>query len=97
MYLDTPEENIYDEFQEQVFGTHPLGHNILGTVESLALVAAATQALRRQEKVAAVAVGPVMYECITPTQAYLVFHLSSPSAQKVRVRTVQPAMVEPVL
>lgn len=35
MYLDTPEENIYDEFQEQVFGPHPLGHNILGTVESL--------------------------------------------------------------
>ncbi len=35
MYLDTPEENIYDEFQEMVFGKHPLAHNILGTVESL--------------------------------------------------------------
>ena len=35
MYLDSPEENIYDEFQEKVFGEHPLGHNILGTRESV--------------------------------------------------------------
>ena len=35
MYLDTPEENIYDEFQEQVFGSHPLAHNILGSIQSL--------------------------------------------------------------
>jgi len=35
MYLDTPDENIYDEFQEQIFGTHPLAHNILGNLASL--------------------------------------------------------------
>ncbi len=35
MYLDSPEENIYDEFQEKVFGDHPLAHNILGTRESV--------------------------------------------------------------
>jgi predicted Zn-dependent peptidase len=35
MYLDTPEENIYDEFQEYIFGNHPLAHNILGTPESV--------------------------------------------------------------
>ena len=35
MYLDTPEENIYDEFQEQIFGQHPIGHNILGNTDSL--------------------------------------------------------------
>jgi predicted Zn-dependent peptidase len=35
MYLDTPEENIYDEFQEMVFDKHPLAHNILGTEETL--------------------------------------------------------------
>jgi predicted Zn-dependent peptidase len=35
MYLDSPEENIYDEFQEKVFGSHPLAHNILGTRESV--------------------------------------------------------------
>jgi predicted Zn-dependent peptidase len=35
MYLDTPEENIYDEFQEMVFEGHPLAPNILGTPESL--------------------------------------------------------------
>lgn len=35
MYLDTPEENIYDEFHEQIYGTHPLAHNVLGTEESL--------------------------------------------------------------
>ncbi|MEK0420415.1 MAG: insulinase family protein [Bacteroidetes bacterium] len=35
MYLDTPDENIYDEFQEQVFGAHPLAHNILGSIDSL--------------------------------------------------------------
>ncbi len=31
MYLDTPEENIYDEFQEKIYNSHPLAHNILGT------------------------------------------------------------------
>lgn len=35
MYLDTPEENIYDEFQEMIFEGHPLAHNILGTPQSV--------------------------------------------------------------
>lgn len=35
MYLDTPEENIYDEFHEQVYNSHPLAHNILGNEETL--------------------------------------------------------------
>ena len=35
LYQDTPEENIYDEFQEQVFEGHPLAGNILGTPESV--------------------------------------------------------------
>jgi len=26
MYLDTPEENVFDEFQEQVFTSHPPGN-----------------------------------------------------------------------
>jgi len=38
MYLDTPEENIYDEFQEMVFANHPLGPNILGNQESILTV-----------------------------------------------------------
>lgn len=35
MYLDTPEEAIVDEFDNVVFGNHPLGNNILGTRESV--------------------------------------------------------------
>lgn len=35
MYLDSPEENILDLFQEKAFKNHPLGFNILGTHESL--------------------------------------------------------------
>ena len=35
MYKDTPEENIYDEFQEKMFHEHPLAHNILGDITSL--------------------------------------------------------------
>jgi predicted Zn-dependent peptidase len=35
MYQDTPEENIYDEFQELMFQQHPLAHNILGDIPSL--------------------------------------------------------------
>jgi len=35
MYLDTPEENIYDELQEMVFEAHSLAPNILGDMESL--------------------------------------------------------------
>jgi len=35
MYLDSPEENILDLFQEMAFKDHPLGFNILGTHASL--------------------------------------------------------------
>lgn len=35
MYKDTPEENIYDEFHELIYGTHPLAHNILGTTDTV--------------------------------------------------------------
>ncbi|HRZ78056.1 MAG TPA: pitrilysin family protein, partial [Bacteroidales bacterium] len=34
-YLDTPFEQIFDEFEEQLFNGHPLGRNILGTPEHL--------------------------------------------------------------
>ncbi|RZM24074.1 MAG: insulinase family protein [Pedobacter sp.] len=34
-YLDQPEEAIYDDFEDLVFATHPLGRNILGTKESV--------------------------------------------------------------
>jgi predicted Zn-dependent peptidase len=34
-YLDTPFEQIFDDFEEQLFNGHPLGRNILGTPEQL--------------------------------------------------------------
>lgn len=34
-YFDNPAENIFDDFEELFFRKHPLGHNILGTHESL--------------------------------------------------------------
>ncbi len=34
-YQDTPYEQIYDDFEEQIFKNHPLGMNILGTIESI--------------------------------------------------------------
>lgn len=34
-YLDNPAEQIFDDFEEQVFRGHPLGRNILGTPRSL--------------------------------------------------------------
>lgn len=34
-YNDSPSELIYDEFENLLFGGHPLGHNILGTAERL--------------------------------------------------------------
>ncbi len=34
-YLDSPYEQIYDDFEEQVFSKHPLGMNILGTIDSV--------------------------------------------------------------
>lgn len=30
-YNDTPDELIYDEFENNIFKGHPIGHNILGT------------------------------------------------------------------
>jgi len=35
MYLDNPEERIFDEFQELFYADHPLGNNILGSKEDL--------------------------------------------------------------
>lgn len=35
-YMDSPSESIFDEFEEQVFASSSLGHNILGSVESIA-------------------------------------------------------------
>jgi len=35
MYKDTPEDAIQDEFDEVVFGSHEMGHNILGTPENV--------------------------------------------------------------
>lgn len=34
-YLDQPEEAIYDDFEDLVFAGHPMGRNILGTVDSV--------------------------------------------------------------
>lgn len=34
-YKDTPAEQIYDDFETHLFNKHPLGFNILGTVESV--------------------------------------------------------------
>jgi predicted Zn-dependent peptidase len=35
MYHDSPEDAIQDEFDQVIFGEHPLGNNILGTRESI--------------------------------------------------------------
>jgi predicted Zn-dependent peptidase len=34
-YEDTPSELIYDEFEKQLFGNHPLGRLILGTPDNV--------------------------------------------------------------
>lgn len=34
-YKDNPSENIFDEFESEMFVNHPLGHNILGTKKSI--------------------------------------------------------------
>lgn len=34
-YNDSPSELIYDEFEQLLFGEHPLGHNILGEADRL--------------------------------------------------------------
>lgn len=34
-YLDSPEEAIADDFEDLIFKAHPLGHNILGSEDSL--------------------------------------------------------------
>ncbi len=34
-YLDSPYEQIYDDFEEHIFKNHPLGMNILGTVDTV--------------------------------------------------------------
>ena len=36
MYKDSPEERIYDEFEDLIFASSELGHNILGTKRDLA-------------------------------------------------------------
>lgn len=34
-YNDSPSELIFDDFEDMIFGGHPLGHNILGSVENV--------------------------------------------------------------
>lgn len=34
-YKDTPADQIYDDFEEYIFGTHPLAHNILGNKKNV--------------------------------------------------------------
>lgn len=34
-YKDTPAEQIYDDFETHLFNRHPLGNNILGSIESV--------------------------------------------------------------
>lgn len=34
-YLDSPSENVYDEYEERIFAGNALAHNILGTTESV--------------------------------------------------------------
>lgn len=34
-YRDTPSELIYDEFENELFANHPLGHNILGNEQTV--------------------------------------------------------------
>lgn len=36
LYRDTPEDSLQDDFDEILFGNHPLGRNILGTEETVA-------------------------------------------------------------
>lgn len=38
LYLDTPEEYLYDEFLNHLYGSHPMGYNILGTEETIAKI-----------------------------------------------------------
>ena len=35
MYRDTPEDSIQDDFDELIFPNHPLGKNILGTIDTV--------------------------------------------------------------
>jgi predicted Zn-dependent peptidase len=35
-YLDNPSELIFDDFEEQIYDSHPIAHNILGTPDKLA-------------------------------------------------------------
>ncbi|MFB0997295.1 MAG: pitrilysin family protein, partial [Flavobacteriales bacterium] len=34
-YMDSPSEQIFDDFEDQVFKGHPIGRNILGTVDGV--------------------------------------------------------------
>lgn len=34
-YLDTPSEQIFDDFEQMIFGSHSLSRNILGTIKSV--------------------------------------------------------------
>lgn len=37
-YLDSPSENVYDEYEERIFAGNALSHNILGTAESVRMI-----------------------------------------------------------
>ncbi len=66
-YNDSPAELIYDEFDSILFGSHPLGHNILGRAERLRMFTTAdakrfTQRHYRPENMVFFAYGDIRFE-----------------------------------
>lgn len=97
MYLDSPDERIFDEFQELFYPEHPLGNNILGskkTVNSFAqqdLINFVEQRYFSNE-IILVVVAPLAFEKVVRVCEK---HLTGIEIKEGSVRRSEPALVQP--
>lgn len=101
-YLDSPAEAIYDSFDELMFGNNPLGHNILGTKQSIAEISSDTcrDYLRRtftRENSVYFYLGPERLEKVIPTVERALANLPSSGTPAPRLAPPSPSEFNEIL
>ncbi len=101
-YLDSPSEAIYDSFDELMFGSNPLAHNILGTKASIADISSETcrnylRATFTRRNSVYFYFGPERLDKVVSTVERALAHLPATGTPEPRVApAVAPEFNEPI-
>jgi predicted Zn-dependent peptidase len=94
-YNDSPSELIYDDFEEMLFSTDPIGRNILGTEESLATFNTAkmkrfTERCHTTDEMVIFFMGDISFDKVVRTSER---YFSVPASKRMFQRTVPSTYV----